>query len=159
MHIKDDHTDLYQNYKTSDEANEAAVDDFLKIATSQSEQQSGWQAVNWAQFAQRHMKIKKKIDDLKLVRPNKVFIKNNRSVIQRRQRMVHDQEHSPSSTGTTDSSASNSATKENGLPEHSQEKAEENDDDDQSTLIDVETVSENAPVRVSVIVENPNRIT
>ena len=79
-------------------------------------------------------------------------------MIQRRPRVVHDQEHSPSSTGTTDSGASNSATK--GLPEHSQEKAdEEDDDDDQSTLIDVETVTENAPVRVSVIVENPNRIT
>ena len=172
MHIKDDHTDLYQTYKKSDEANQVdgPVDDFLKIASEQSEQNN----FKWAQFAHRHIKLKKRMEDYKLVRPSKNFIKmNQRNIQQRRQlqvqqqqqsanqhrmiQVVNDQEHSPSSTGTSDSNTSNEkpAKQDNPLDE------DDNDEDDDDQTIDVETVGEinHAPVRVSVIVENPNRIT
>ena len=170
MHIKDDHTDLYQSYKRSDEANDTnTVDDFLKLEQNTQNQQA-WagSAVNWAQLAHHHIKLKKRMDDFKLVRPAKSFIKTNTRKMQQSQRqprappaprmiqVVNDQEHSPSSTGTTSSDSNNSNEKQY----NAQDDCENNDDDNEST-IDVETVPElnYAPVRVSVIVKNPNRIT
>ena len=175
MHIKDDHTDLYQSYKKSDDANQdnGPVDDFLKIASEQATEQNNFK---WAQFAHRHIKLKKRMEDYKLVRPSKNFIKMNQRNIQQRNRqlqvqhqqhqsaaahqhrmiqVVNDQEHSPSSTGTSDSNTSNEK-----LVKQDNQLDEDNDDEDDQT-IDVETVGDinHAPVRVSVIVENPNHIT
>ena len=172
MHIKDDHTDLYQSYKKSDDANQdnGPVDDFLKIASEQATEQNNFK---WAQFAHRHIKLKKRMEDYKLVRPSKNFIKMNQRNIQQRNRqlqvqqqsaaahqhrmiqVVNNQEHSPSSTGTSDSNTSNEK-----LAKQDNQLDEDNDDEDDQT-IDVETVGDinHAPVRVSVIVENPNHIT
>lgn len=174
MHIKDDHTDLYQSYKRSDEANDTnSVDDFLKHEqNAQTQQAWAGSAVNWAQLAHRHIKLKKRIDDFKLVRPAKSFIKNNARKIQQSQRqprappaprmiqVVNDQEHSPSSTGTTSSDSNNSNEKQQHAKDDCEDMNEHDNEDDNESTIDVETVPElnHAPVRVSVIVKNPNRI-
>ena len=81
MHIKDDHTDLYQTYKTSDDGSDSPIDDFLKITSDQQQnnhQNHCWDS-SWSQFAERHIKItkKKRKVDYTLVRPAISVVKSN----------------------------------------------------------------------------------